>query len=72
MTLPALAAGRPRLQHGARSYHRYLLQTPSLPAAADQWDRQTDRLTDGRPTVTYTLLRILCAQRQRLLLNSLL
>jgi len=56
LTLPAFAAERRRLQHGARSVpavtDRYLLpaerSATNPPAAVDRWDRQTD----GRPTVT--------------------
>jgi len=64
MTLPAFAAERWPLQHGARSasaaIDRYLLPArrsaanpPAAVAAVDRWDRERD----GRQTVTLTLLR---------------
>ena len=34
------------------------------PAAVDRRDRRTDGRTDGHPTVTQTLHRILCGRRQ--------
>jgi len=62
MTLPAFAAERRRLQHDARStpadIDRHFLpagrsaaNSRTAVAAVDQWDRQTERWTDGRPTV---------------------
>jgi len=65
MTLPAFAAERRRLQHGARSYllpaGRWATNPPASVAAVDRWDRQTDGRTDGHPTVTKTLLSIRAA-----------
>jgi len=73
MTLPAFAAQCWRLQNTicstAVAVRQYLLPAwcsaanpPAAVAAVDQWDIQTD----GHPTVTYTLLRILCRQHQQL------
>jgi len=80
MTLPAFAversaAERRCVQHGARSApaaidryrlpaRRWAANPPAAVADVDQWDRQTDRQTDGRPTVTYVVFRILGWQRQ--------
>ena len=60
MTLPAFAAERRRLQHGARSalaaIDRHVLSTgrsaansPAAVAAVDRRDRRTDGRTDTRP-----------------------
>ena len=73
MTLPAFAAQCWRLQNTicstAVAVRQYLLPAwcsaanpPAAVAAVDQCDIQTD----GHPTVTYTLLRILCRQHQQL------
>ena len=58
MTLPAFAAERGRLQHGARS-HRLIsaadagaqqqTRRPQLLLSVDGTDRRTDRRTDARP-----------------------
>ena len=68
MTLPAFAAERRRVLHGARSalaaIDRHLLSTgrsaANSPAAVGccRSTGQTDEQTDGHPTVTQTLLRI--------------
>jgi len=52
MTLPAFAAERRRLQHGARSYFlpagRWATNPPASVAAVDRWDRRTDGRTPDR------------------------
>jgi len=69
MTLPAIADERQRTQHGVRNAPapidqnllpagRSAANPPAAVAAVDRWDRQTDGRTDGRQTVTQTLLRI--------------
>jgi len=79
VALPAFAAARRaaawlQLTAGRAAIDRYLLAAgptaanPQLQRAAVRWDRQTDRRTDGRPTVAYTLLRVystLCGQCQK-------
>ena len=66
MTLSAPAAERRRLQQGAGSYRsispaRRALSSkkkpPATGATVDRWDRQTDRQTDGRPTVAPHTIR---------------
>jgi len=70
MTLPTFAVECERLQNGARSY----LSISAADTGAQQQTRRppvllsierTDRRTDVRPTVTQTLLFILCGQRQQ-------
>ena len=71
VTLLAFAAKRHAAVHRAAgppvaaAVDRYLppagpttANPPHAAAAVDRWDRQTDRQTDtdGRPTITYTLL----------------
>jgi len=56
MTLPAAAARTPA------AIDRYLLPAPRLRQAADE---HADGLMDGQLTVTWTLHRILCKQRQK-------
>ena len=62
MTLPTFAADRRRLQHGAPTY-LHTRRSPANPPAVAAVDRR-DRQTDGHPTVTKTLLYLLCEQRQ--------
>jgi len=74
MTLPAFAAERRRLQHGARSalaaIDRHVLSTErsaaNSPAAVAAVDRR-DRRTDGRTPDRYAdpAVHILCRRRQQ-------
>jgi len=59
VTLPAFAAERQRLQHGAAASidmccrrRRSAANPPAAVAAVHQRDRRTDGQTDGCPTVT--------------------
>ena len=69
----AVAAERWRLLQARRAaIDRHLLSArrsaanpPQAAAATDRWDRQTDGRTDGRATVSKTLLHILCGQCQK-------
>ena len=42
--------------------HRAHNSNPQQRSATGEWEKQTDRQTDGHRTVTYTLFRILCGQ----------
>ena len=72
VTLPAFAAEGRRLQHGAHSCRSISLAAgcsvathqPPLLLSIDGTDRQMDGRTDGCLIVTWTLLHILCEQRQ--------
>ena len=57
-TLPAAAAEAPAAIEPVRGAGRCCLLT-------GQADRQTDGWTDGHPTVTWTLYRMLCRRRQK-------
>ena len=56
MTLPAFAAERRCLHHGACRYRSLSAADAANPSAAaaavDRWDGQTDGRTDGRLAVT--------------------
>ena len=62
MTLPAAAVRAPA------AVDRYLLY-PRQAVASGRWDRHQ---TEGHPTVTQTLHRILCGQRQQLQLDLII
>jgi len=71
MTLPAFAAERRRMQHGARSYQSIAAANPPADVAAvDRWDRETDdrqtpvRYIDPAPHTMYTFIRNECRNIQ--------
>jgi len=73
LLLNLAAAGRPYAVPALSAVDRYFLpagrsaaNSPATAAVVDRWDRQmhgwTDRQTDGRSTVSWTPLRIICEQ----------
>jgi len=62
--LPNACSNAPTINICSRRRHSAANQPAGV--AAERWDRQTDGRRDRRPTVTQTLLHILCGQCQQL------